>query len=126
MNRNLLTLGLALSVLGIAVFLLYMRRFEAERAGGEPVRILVAKKSIARGKTVQLQNGDQLLFYTDGVTEAHGPAGLFGSERLVNVVTKSAKRGANLLDQLLAAVTEFSAGRPAEDDMTLLVAELTG
>jgi pilus assembly protein CpaB len=52
MNRNLLTLGLALSVLGIAAFLLYMRRFEAERAGGEPVRILVAKKSIARGKTV--------------------------------------------------------------------------
>lgn len=52
MNRNLVTLGVALSVLGIAVFLLYVRRFEAERAGGEPVRILVAKKAISRGKTV--------------------------------------------------------------------------
>ena len=52
MNRNLLTLGVALSMLGVAVFLLYVRRFEAERAGGEPVQILVAKKAVSRGKTI--------------------------------------------------------------------------
>jgi sigma-B regulation protein RsbU (phosphoserine phosphatase) len=73
-----------------------------------------------------LENGDQLLFYTDGVTEAHGPAGLFGNDRLTAVVTGSGLRGSALLEQLLVAVTEFSAGRPIQDDMTLLVADLTG
>jgi pilus assembly protein CpaB len=52
MNKSTLTLGLALGILGIAAFLIYIRRFEAERAGGEPVQVLVASKSIPRGKMV--------------------------------------------------------------------------
>ena len=52
MNKNTLTLGLALAILGAAAFLIYVRRFEAERSGGAPVQILVAKSSITRGKIV--------------------------------------------------------------------------
>ncbi|HEY3594718.1 MAG TPA: Flp pilus assembly protein CpaB [Polyangiaceae bacterium] len=52
MNKNTLTLGLALAILGVAAFLIYVRRFEAERAGGEPVQILIAKRAIPRGKTI--------------------------------------------------------------------------
>jgi pilus assembly protein CpaB len=52
MNKNTLTLGVALAILGIAAFLIYLRRFEAERGGGAPVQILVAKRAIPRGKTV--------------------------------------------------------------------------
>jgi pilus assembly protein CpaB len=52
MNRTLLMLGLVLGLLGIAMFLLYVRRFEEERAGGEPIQIVVATRPIARGAPV--------------------------------------------------------------------------
>jgi len=52
MNRRLLLLGLLLAVAGMATFLSYVRRFELERSGGEPVPILVAKGGILRGKVV--------------------------------------------------------------------------
>jgi sigma-B regulation protein RsbU (phosphoserine phosphatase) len=70
-----------------------------------------------------LEPGDLLLFYTDGVTEAHGPGGLFGAGRLAEVVTQSKSRGSLLLDRILEATLDFSAGRPVEDDITLVLAE---
>jgi pilus assembly protein CpaB len=50
MNRNAALGALLVAVLGGALLLLYMRRFEAEKSGGEPVRVLVVTKAIARGK----------------------------------------------------------------------------
>jgi pilus assembly protein CpaB len=52
MNRRILLLGLLLAVAGLATFLAYVRRFELERSGGEPVQILAAKDGIARGRVV--------------------------------------------------------------------------
>jgi pilus assembly protein CpaB len=52
MNRRMLLLGLVLALVGSATFLAYVRRFELERSGGEPVAILVAKDGITRGKVV--------------------------------------------------------------------------
>jgi serine phosphatase RsbU (regulator of sigma subunit) len=80
--------------------------------------------SPCNAERVSLETGDVMLFYTDGVIEAHGPAGMFGYERLSSLVAQSTNRGSQLLDQLLAAVHEFSAGRPVQDDMTLVMAEL--
>jgi pilus assembly protein CpaB len=52
MNRATLTLGIALALLAVASFVLYMRRFDEERSGGEPVQIVAAKMAILRGKTI--------------------------------------------------------------------------
>jgi pilus assembly protein CpaB len=38
------------SLLGASLLLIYLRRFEAERSGGEPVRVLVVTKALAAGK----------------------------------------------------------------------------
>jgi sigma-B regulation protein RsbU (phosphoserine phosphatase) len=73
---------------------------------------------------VELSAGDLLLFYTDGVTEARGPQKLFGVDRLESLVVGNKARGGQLLDSILSAVSEFCAGRPVQDDMTLVTAEI--
>jgi sigma-B regulation protein RsbU (phosphoserine phosphatase) len=69
--------------------------------------------------------GDSLLLYTDGVTEAHGPSGLFGQERLVSAMLRG-DRGAVLLDGLLSEIVAFSNSPNNKDDITLLSLDLVG
>src|SRR5205085_2176088 len=70
----------------------------------------------------QLQPGDQVVFYTDGISEAHNASGdLFGIERLDGVLETCAVQAKGLLDAVLLAVEEFTAGHPANDDRTLIV-----
>jgi sigma-B regulation protein RsbU (phosphoserine phosphatase) len=71
----------------------------------------------------RLGPGDSLLLYTDGVTEAHGPEGLFGRDRLVSALARGA-RGADLLDSLLSEVMAFSGAAGNKDDVTLLSVDL--
>ncbi len=73
----------------------------------------------------QLQPGDQLVFYTDGISEAQNPRGeLFGMERLDNLLENCAVQAKGLLDAVLAAVDAFAEGRAASDDRTLIVARV--
>jgi phosphoserine phosphatase RsbU/P len=74
--------------------------------------------------THALGPGDSLLLYTDGVTEAHGPAGIFGQDRLVSTILRG-DRGAPLLDGLLSEIVAFSNSPNNQDDITLLSLDLT-
>src|SRR5688500_15480382 len=49
MNRRALSIALVLSVAATLLLILYMRRFEQEMSGGEPVEVLMAVKPIERG-----------------------------------------------------------------------------
>jgi pilus assembly protein CpaB len=49
-NRGAALGAIFVSLLGASLLLLYLRRFEAERSGGDPVRILVVTKALAAGK----------------------------------------------------------------------------
>ena len=70
----------------------------------------------------QLQTGDQIVFYTDGITEAHNPAGeMFGTARLDQVLELCTLEASALLDTVLQAVEQFTEGHPAEDDRTAIV-----
>lgn len=74
---------------------------------------------------VTLKSGDAVLFYTDGITEAWSAAGeMYGERRLDAVVGKCdpTPSGAaeRLVENVLASVSAFSEGRPADDDRTLL------
>ncbi len=68
----------------------------------------------------------RILLYTDGITEAESHGEIFGHDRLVEVATTWARRapdrGGALLDDVLDAVRGFLAGRPADDDLTLVTA----
>ncbi len=73
----------------------------------------------------QLRVGDQIIFYTDGISEAFNPAGeQFGAERLDGVLTSCRPGAQALIEAVLDAVKDFTAGRPADDDRTLLVAKV--
>lgn len=96
-----------------------VRRLDA--VSGFPLGIDKASKY--GNETVQLQPGDRLVLFTDGITECANEAGdLFGDERLDAVLCTPATTAAELLDQVVNSVLTFRAGRPADDDETCLVA----
>jgi sigma-B regulation protein RsbU (phosphoserine phosphatase) len=77
-------------------------------------------------QAVSLRQGDVLLFYTDGVTEASNPRGeQFGRQQLAQVVRQNAGLPAQeLVHVLRQTLNDFSDGKPLEDDATLLVCRL--
>ena len=70
--------------------------------------------------SVELKPGDVLVSYTDGVTEGRGPEGLFGDERLADLLAASAEDAEAIADRITAAVLDFQGGR-TQDDLALLV-----
>jgi phosphoserine phosphatase RsbU/P len=78
-------------------------------------------------RVARMERGDQLLLYTDGLTEArNGDGDDFGFERLVALApqlarpTTSVEAGStNLLAALRRELARFSGGRPLDDDLTL-------
>jgi phosphoserine phosphatase RsbU/P len=75
----------------------------------------------------QLERGDMLVLYSDGVTEA---ANLtyeqFEEERLVDVLRRHrSEPAADIVQAVVNALAEFAAGAPQADDITLLVAKRT-
>jgi sigma-B regulation protein RsbU (phosphoserine phosphatase) len=72
-----------------------------------------------------LQTGDQIIFYTDGVTDVQNPVGeLFGTERLDAALANCSLEASALLDSVLQSVEQFAAGHPADDDRTVIVARI--
>jgi sigma-B regulation protein RsbU (phosphoserine phosphatase) len=84
------------------------------------------KGSTYEQETVQLQPGDVLVAYTDGVTEAFSAADEeFGEDRLRQVVMASAHMApAELAEAVVGAVRDWSRSAPQHDDITLVVARV--
>jgi len=78
-----------------------------------------------RESVQQLQPGDQIVFYTDGIIEAHNLEGkMFGTGRLDRVLENCCLQASALLDAVLHSVEAFANGRPADDDRTVIVARV--
>lgn len=71
---------------------------------------------------IQLQKGDRLLLFTDGITELKDDSEEeFGEERLERVAVRNREAGASaLMERVLAAVNDFANGS-FQDDVTLVV-----
>jgi len=73
----------------------------------------------------QLDKGDMLVIYSDGVTEANNVAyEEFDEERFIEVLQANRTRPATeIVQAVIKAVTDFTAGAAQADDITLLVAK---
>ncbi len=83
---------------------------------------------IFEDKEITLEKGDQIIFYTDGITEAMNVDGeLYGEARLIEFVQETIKAGdKDLVTTLVDSVHEFSKGIPQSDDITCLVIRYDG
>lgn len=93
---------------------------------GDPILAVVPGAGFREAR-LDLQPGDALLLYTDGLTEAFSAAGEeFGEPRLTAALA-GAKGGeaAAVADHCIAAVEAFSVGAAQSDDMTCLVARIS-
>jgi len=70
---------------------------------------------------VQLDAGDALLMYTDGINEAMNPdRRVFGSKRVRQALRSGPKPIDELCQSLLAEVRQFTQGQPQNDDICLV------
>ncbi|MCM3906303.1 MAG: SpoIIE family protein phosphatase [Pyrinomonadaceae bacterium] len=90
-------------------------------SGGLPLGI--RRNAEYREGRTQMQRGDVLVIYSDGVTEAASPSGEeFGATRLYEVVSRNIDASAaGVRDRIESALTKFSQGTQAADDITLVI-----
>jgi serine phosphatase RsbU (regulator of sigma subunit) len=72
---------------------------------------------------LQLQRGDQVVLYTDGVTEAfNSDDEPYGEQRLVaEIQAHGVGTAAGLIERICHSVATFAGGAPQSDDITLIV-----
>jgi sigma-B regulation protein RsbU (phosphoserine phosphatase) len=71
--------------------------------------------------SVQLEAGDTLFLYTDGLSEASSESDEYGVDRVITSVRQQAERQpAELIAGCLEDVRAFTNGQPSFDDMTVM------
>jgi len=92
-------------------------------AGG-PVLGLISGAGYTQGR-VEIQPGDVMMLYSDGLVEAMNSAGEeFGDARLAGLLSQSFRESPETIrDSILASVRAFSGGVPPHDDLTFVVAK---
>lgn len=75
-----------------------------------------------------LQEGDALIFYTDGVTEAFNPEEeLYGNDRLLaDAAAFSGQAAPAITSGILRQVRTFARGAPQSDDIAILTVKVNG
>jgi serine phosphatase RsbU (regulator of sigma subunit)/anti-sigma regulatory factor (Ser/Thr protein kinase)/tetratricopeptide (TPR) repeat protein/transposase len=79
------------------------------------------RKSI-ESDTIHLKEGDVLIVYTDGVTEAmNAPREKFGEERFLSIIRKCGRMKVDpLVDHIRDEIKAFTGGEAQSDDITLV------
>jgi len=77
--------------------------------------------SVFRPRRITVDAGSCVLFYTDGLDEAHNAKKeLFGKERVVKTLVDSGGSAQGTIDALLTEVARFTEGEAQSDDLTLI------
>ncbi|MFZ3080037.1 MAG: GAF domain-containing protein [Bellilinea sp.] len=97
------------------------RHIEPLLKGGMALGVMANSK--IQEHTLEICPGDQLILYTDGVTESFSPAGeIFGEKRLAEALSNAPGGSPHeTILHLNQVIREFRQGTPASDDLTLVV-----
>jgi serine phosphatase RsbU (regulator of sigma subunit) len=76
-------------------------------------------------RTLHLVQGDILVVYSDGLTDAENPTGeMFGEKRLLEIIRQESPLGSPAVEQtILKAIEDFTQGMPQTDDITFVIVE---
>ena len=79
--------------------------------------------TVYKESTLELQSGDTIFLYTDGVTEAHNSeGGLYGDSRLIATLNRLDNRGEeSFLLGIKQDVDAFASQTEQFDDITMLL-----
>lgn len=104
--------------------------------GGDGIKAVIRKTGPAVGMMadshyrtgeIQLELGDILIGYTDGVTDARSPKDeLFSRPRLQALLEQPYRSATDLLEQIRSSVFDFVDTAPRQDDVTLLAIQRVG
>ncbi len=74
-------------------------------------------------RTVELENGDIVVAYTDGIVEPENPYGeMFGENRMKDLVLRYAYAGSSeIIARIMEAVVQWTGSSELQDDMTMVV-----
>jgi len=75
---------------------------------------------------VGLAPGDALVFYTDGLTDAHAPEGLLSEDDLLRALEAEPAAGPAELADTLEELALGDKGRPPRDDVAIIALRLVG
>jgi sigma-B regulation protein RsbU (phosphoserine phosphatase) len=84
-----------------------------------PVRDLEYRRGL-----VNLEPGDMLALYTDGIVERQGPDGEYGLPRLRSLLQRELEKDRpvpEILDEVFEDVRNFGQGQAWADDVTLML-----
>jgi sigma-B regulation protein RsbU (phosphoserine phosphatase) len=86
------------------------------------VALGVVDDFVYESRKIRLSDGDAVLLYTDGVTEAMNEGGaLYSEARLEKLLARLGPgAGEGLLEEIMAALGEFSSGAAQSDDITMV------
>ena len=81
-----------------------------------------------RETAVRLEEGDTLVFYTDGVVEAmNGEGEIYGFERLAaSLAAAGGSAAEECMTKLMEDVSDFTGGVEQHDDITVMVVKVGG
>ncbi|MEC7582827.1 MAG: PP2C family protein-serine/threonine phosphatase [Planctomycetota bacterium] len=105
----------------VLLYRAHTRTIETIGAHGPPLGFL--PQATYTAETHQLDSGDVLLLYTDGVSEAtNSQRAMFGDEQLARLLQRNGHLGAReLLQLLLSQLARFTSNAPNDDDLSLSI-----
>ncbi len=76
-------------------------------------------------RAFHLDQGDILVVYSDGLTDAETPTGeMFGEKRLLEIIQREGPTGSDAIEQsILKGIQDFTQGMPQTDDITFVIVE---
>ncbi|MEZ5315222.1 MAG: PP2C family protein-serine/threonine phosphatase [Chlamydiales bacterium] len=106
--------------------ILRKERGEVEELHHQGVAMGVVPTQDQHAASIKLEKGDSIIFYTDGITEAHNEHDeLYGEKRLMHLIKNEGWRGStDLVECVVKDIENFSGKTPQHDDITLLIMKI--